>query len=109
MSNLIRIMAELTKQTPEQVCDEFIDMTIVQFKGKMTDLLTELISPMRDIYVRVRSDQSYLNHIFTTNAHKANAQAERTLARVHAALGFAPLQLQTVHDVYSESLNPKSS
>eukprot|EP00474_Spongospora_subterranea_P000303 CRZ00761.1 hypothetical protein [Spongospora subterranea] len=96
ISNLVRIMAELTDQAPEQVCEKFDGCTTVQFKDQLTERLIELITPMRDTYHRVRADQAYLNHIFASNADRANVQAERTLARVHTALGLAPLETETV-------------
>lgn len=86
--NLMNIYSVLKNQSLADTCTEFANQNFSALKGKLADVLVEVLSPIRTEMMRLMGDKAYLDGILHTGASKANAIGNDTLAEVHQKMGF---------------------
>jgi tryptophanyl-tRNA synthetase len=92
ISNLIEILAAVRGTLPERVEQEFDGGGYGAFKVAVADAVIALLTPVRERYQQLRSDEPALERILATGAEQAHAIAAATLADVRAAMGVGPVR-----------------
>jgi tryptophanyl-tRNA synthetase len=90
ISNLIEIMAVARDIEPEQVEREFAGAGYGDFKTAVADAVVDWLTPVRERYEELRSDDDGLEGILEAGADKARAIAAGTVAEVRHAMGVGP-------------------
>jgi tryptophanyl-tRNA synthetase len=93
ISNLIEIFAAVRGSPPDEVEREFDGSGYGAFKQAVADAVVEYLTPVRERYDEIRSDQSALERTFEQGAERARAIAAETLADVRDAMGVGPVRL----------------
>ena len=91
-NNLLGLYQLLSNQTKEAVAAECKDMGWGQFKPLLAETTVEALRPIQAKYDELMSDRTYLQQVLAHGKQKAQAVAAPTLAKVKAAIGFAPEQ-----------------
>jgi tryptophanyl-tRNA synthetase len=95
VSNLIDILAVARGVTPEQVEADMADARgYGDLKAAVADAVVEMLTPVRERYVELRSDEAALEAVLAEGAARARAIAAQTLADVRECMGVgaAPTQ-----------------
>jgi tryptophanyl-tRNA synthetase len=90
-NNLLTLYSVLSNQTKERVALECADMGWGQFKPLLTETTIAALTPIQEKYRAIMEDKSYLDSVLRDGRQKAEAVADRTLARVKNALGYLPI------------------
>lgn len=88
VNNLMTIMSSVTGKTFEQIENEFAGKGYGDFKVAVADAVIAEIAPVRDEYLRLLNDKSYLEQCYRQGAEKAERLANRTLAKMYKKIGF---------------------
>ena len=88
ISNLVGIYAALSHKSTDQVVQQFIGAGYAPFKTELAAMIIEIFKPIKERYTQIRHDETYLLQCLQKGAHKAQAQASKTLAEVYDAVGF---------------------
>ena len=92
ISNLIEILAAVRETTPDAIEAEFAESRYGDFKTAVAEAVVEYLSPVRERYDELRSDEAELERILEAGAGKAGAIAADTLADVRDAMGVGPVR-----------------
>jgi len=92
VSNLIDILAAVRGIEPEAVEREFDGTGYGAFKQAVADAVIEYLTPVRERYHELRSDEAGLERTLGEGAEKARAIAADTLAAVRDAMGVGPVR-----------------
>ena len=92
ITNLIEILSAVRGIAPEQVEAEFGGSGYGAFKQAVADAVVEYLSPVRERFEALRSDEPALERILTDGAEKARAIASDTLLDVRRAMGVGPVR-----------------
>lgn len=93
VTNLIEIMAVARGQTPEQVEASLADARgYGDLKAAAAEAIVGMLSPVRERYLQLRSDESALEDVLVAGADKARAMAAETVADVRAIMGVGPVR-----------------
>jgi tryptophanyl-tRNA synthetase len=87
VSNLIEILAAVRGGDPAEVESQFAGQGYGAFKGAVAEAVVEYLSPVRERYAQLRSDEGALETVLAAGADKARAIAAPTLADVREAMG----------------------
>jgi len=90
VANLIDILAAVKGSTPDAVESEFQGSGYGDFKGAVADAVVEYLTPVRERYADLRSDEAELERVLAAGAGKAREIASGTLADVREAMGVGP-------------------
>jgi tryptophanyl-tRNA synthetase len=91
VSNLIEILAVARQMTPEQVEADMHDARgYGDLKVAVAESVIEMLAPVRERYVELRSDEDVLEGVLADGAQRARAIAAGTLADVHECMGVGP-------------------
>ena len=88
ISNLIDIMSACTSDTIEVIEDKYVNSGYGAFKKDVADAVVATITPIREKYKALRSDEEYLLNLAGAGAQKAATIANATLQRAYDAVGF---------------------
>ena len=88
ISNLIEILAVIRDVDPGAIEAEFAGSGYGDFKHAVADEVVEFLTPVRERYAELRSDEDELERILETGAEKARAIAAVTLGEVRGAMGI---------------------
>lgn len=86
--NLINIYAATADRAPQDVLTQFAGQGFGAFKPALAELLVETLRPIRNEFVRLKSDTTTLDAILSKGAEKARATAQPTVDAAYAALGL---------------------
>jgi tryptophanyl-tRNA synthetase len=92
VSNLIDILAAVRGIEPEAVEREFDGTGYGAFKQAVAEAVIEYLTPVRERYHELRSDEAGLERTLGEGAEKARAIAADTLAAVRDAMGVGPVR-----------------
>ena len=92
ISNLIEILAAVRGTRPEEVEREFDGSGYGAFKQAVADAVVDYLTPARERYPGIRSDERALERMLAEGAEKARAIAAVTLADVREAMGVGPVR-----------------
>jgi tryptophanyl-tRNA synthetase len=91
VTNLIDILAVARGATPEAVEQEMQSARgYGDLKAATAQAVVEMLAPVRERYLELRSDEQRLEAILAQGAENARAVARETLADVRAVMGFGP-------------------
>ncbi len=90
VANLIDILAAVRGSTPDAVESEFEGSGYGDFKGAVADAVVEYLTPVRERYAELRSDEAELERLLAAGAGKAREIASGTLADVREVMGVGP-------------------
>ncbi len=91
VSNLIEILAVARETTPEQVEADMREARgYGDLKIAVAEAVTEMLAPVRERYVQLRSDEQALESVLADGAERAGAIAAGTLADVRERMGVGP-------------------
>ncbi|MCX7016329.1 MAG: tryptophan--tRNA ligase [Candidatus Sumerlaeota bacterium] len=88
ISNLISIYASATDEPPEEVESRYRGKGYAPFKRDLADALVALLEPIQARYRDIRDDAPAFDALLRAGAETARVRAQRTLDRVHDAVGF---------------------
>jgi tryptophanyl-tRNA synthetase len=88
ISNLIEILAAVRGARPEDVEGEFDGSGYGAFKQAVADAVVDYLSPVRERYQEIRSDEAALEEILAAGAERAQAIAAETMLDVREVMGF---------------------
>ncbi len=90
ITNLIDMLAVARATPAETVEREFEGQGYGALKSAAGEALVELLAPVRERYVELRSDEAGLEDTLAQGAERARAIASGTMAEVRAAMGIGP-------------------
>ncbi len=90
IGNLIEILSVVRGVAPEQVEGEFEGSGYGDFKSAVAEAVVDYLTPVRERYAELRSDEAGLEATLAAGAEKARAIASETLADVRDAMGIGP-------------------
>ncbi len=91
VSNLIEILAVAREATPEQVEADMREARgYGDLKIAVAEAVTEMLAPVRERYVELRTDEQALEDVLARGAEGARAIAADTLVDVRQCMGVGP-------------------
>ncbi len=94
ITNLIEILAAVRGSTPEEVEASWSGSGYGAFKQAVADAVVEYLTPVRERYEELRSDEAELERILSVGADKAREIASDTLIDVREAMGVGPVRVR---------------
>jgi tryptophanyl-tRNA synthetase len=92
ITNLIEIMAVASGVEPEEIEQRFVGSGYGDFKSAVAEAVVEWLTPVRERYHELRSDEAQLEAILEAGADKARPIARATLADVREVMGVGPVR-----------------
>ena len=89
VSNLLTIAGLATGRDPRVIAEEIGDGGGGGLKKYLTEVLNEMLAPVRARRLELEADPGYLADVLAAGNARANAIADATLAEVRAAMGMA--------------------
>jgi tryptophanyl-tRNA synthetase len=87
--NLLNIYAAATQVTLESAAEHFKEhQGYAAFKKEVAEAVIVLLEPIRQHYLSIRDDKSYLLSIIREGATQAQIRADKMLAKVQRKVGF---------------------
>ncbi|MFN7173666.1 MAG: tryptophan--tRNA ligase [Thermaurantiacus tibetensis] len=86
--NLVGILAALTGRSADSVCAEFAGQGFAALKPVLADALVAELAPVSERLRMLLAEPERIDAVLAEGAARARAVAARTLAEVHAAVGF---------------------
>jgi tryptophanyl-tRNA synthetase len=90
ISNLLTIYSVLTGRTVASVEQEYTGRGYGDFKSGLAEVVTETFGPIRARAMELLTDRAELDRILASNAERAAAIADVTLAKAYDRVGFLP-------------------
>lgn len=91
VSNLIEILAVARGCSPEQVEEDMRDARgYGDLKVAVGEAVVEMLAPVRERYLELRSDEQALERVLAEGAERAHELAAQTLADVRERMGIGP-------------------
>lgn len=88
INNLMSIYSNLTSKTNDEVEQEFDGKGYKDFKKAVANAVCVELAPVREKFLKISKDKSYLKECYTKNALKAREIAHNILSTVKEKLGF---------------------
>jgi tryptophanyl-tRNA synthetase len=88
ITNLLTIYQMLTRQSQQEIEDEFAGKGYGDFKAALTERLVETLTPIQQRYNELISDTGELEHILKQGADEVRPSAEATVQQVKKAIGL---------------------
>ena len=90
VSNLLTIHSALTGTPVPELEQRFTGRGYGDLKKEVAEVVTDLVTPLRAAVASYLDDPAELDAVLADGAAKARQVAARTLAHVHATVGFLP-------------------
>jgi len=90
ISNLLTIYAALSGRAIPDIEAEYTGRGYGDFKAGLAEVVTETFGPIRARALELLDDPAELDRVLASNADRAAAIADATLARVYDRIGFLP-------------------
>jgi tryptophanyl-tRNA synthetase len=90
VSNLLGIFAAVTGQSVASLENEYAGRGYGDLKSALAEAVISLVEPMQQRTKDLLEDSAELDNLLALGAERASELAEKTLADVHAKLGFIP-------------------
>jgi tryptophanyl-tRNA synthetase len=87
ITNLIEILSVVRGASPEELEGEFGGRGYGDFKAAVAEAVVEYLTPVRERYTELRSDEASIERALAAGSEKARAIASETLADVREAMG----------------------
>lgn len=86
--NLVNIFAAITDKNPNDILAEHAGKGFGDFKPALIDAMVSSLSPIRERFLALKSDDKMLDKILEKGAKKAQKQAQTTVEASYKALGL---------------------
>ena len=86
--NLINIYAAIADKDPQTILSQYAGQGFGAFKPALIDLMITALSPIREKFVMLKSDDVALDTLLQQGADKAEKQARPTVENAYNALGL---------------------
>lgn len=90
VSNLLTIYSVLSGKTVEQLESEYVGKMYGHLKVDLAALAIETLKPVREKYLKLMEDKSYLDQLLKSGAERAENRARQTLKKVYDSVGLLP-------------------
>ncbi len=90
LSNLMTIYSVLSGKTIEQLENDYQGKMYGHLKVDLAQLVVETLSPVREKYLKLMNDKSYLDEELKKGALRATERAQKTLKSVYDSVGLLP-------------------
>jgi tryptophanyl-tRNA synthetase len=90
VANLMSILSATTGDSFAVIEQRFAGAGYGKFKAAVAEAVIDKLKPVQQRYQDIRADEAGLQRVLKDGAERASAHADRTLQRVHDALGFIP-------------------
>ncbi len=90
VANLMSILSATTGESFAAIEQRFAGAGYGKFKAGVAEAVIDTLKPVQQRYRDIRADEAGLRRVLKDGAERASAHADRTLKRVHDALGFIP-------------------
>ena len=90
VSNLLTLASLATGKPVSTLEEEFQGLGYGNLKSTVAEAVVELLEPIRTTTHELLADPAELDRVLARGAEKAEERANRTLAKVHTAVGFLP-------------------
>jgi len=90
VANLMSILSATSGESFAAIEQRFAGAGYGRFKAAVAGAVIEKLKPVQQRYRDIRADEPGLRRVLKDGAGRASAHANRTLKRVHEALGFIP-------------------
>ncbi len=88
ISNLINIYASVTGLSVSEIEAKFTGVGYGTFKKEVGEAVVDVLSPVQNRFKSLSENKDYVNGIIAEGAKKAEAIADKTLAKVKKKLGY---------------------
>ena len=88
ISNLFNIYSSLTNESIELIEDRYKGKMYSIFKNDLSDLIIDLLLPVRNEYKKLIDDKKYLLKILKDGSDYASYKANKTLSKVYRKVGL---------------------
>lgn len=88
VTNLLKIYQAFSEQSPSDIEQRFKKSGYQEFKEALADIIIEKLTPIRERYQEIRSDEAALQDILKKGAKQATTVANQTLANVKQKMGL---------------------
>ena len=88
LKNLINIFSAYDGRKPQEIVDDLGNISYADFKDLLAETIIKTMSPIRDRFLEITADKTYLDDIFKNGAEEAGHTARRTLSKVFRKVGF---------------------
>ena len=78
----------ITGQTPEEICQSVSDLNTGQYKLRLSEILVEHFSPIREKIEYFLKNREHLEQILTDGSNRAQNIAEQTMTEVRERVGL---------------------
>lgn len=90
LKNLIDIYCSFTKESPDQVVNQFSSLGYGALKEAVAEVVIEGLNPVQEKFNEIRSDKEGLEKVYRQGAERAQYMANKTLRKVNKKVGFIP-------------------
>jgi len=88
VSNLVDILAVATQRSPEEIEAAYDGSGYGDLKRDVGDAVAEMLAPVRERYLELRSDEAELRRLLAVGAEKARVASAPTLEAMYERMGF---------------------
>ena len=88
VNNLLNIFSGISRKSKSELIDIYSGKNFSGFKEDLSEVLVELIYPIKSEVSKLMADKTYLDSILKKGSDKANEKGSKTLAEVYDIIGF---------------------
>lgn len=88
VSNLLTLLSCTTGKSIESLVPDYEGKMYGHLKTDVADAVVDFLTPLQARFHEYRDDMTLLNEVMKSGAERASARAEKTLVKVHEAIGL---------------------
>ncbi|MDX6545502.1 MAG: tryptophanyl-tRNA synthetase, partial [Gaiellales bacterium] len=88
IANLIQLLSIAGGRSEDEIEADYDGAGYGQFKGDVAEAVVEMLRPVRERYLALRSDETTMRSILDAGAERARSVANETLAEMRLRMGF---------------------
>ncbi|MDR1138891.1 MAG: tryptophan--tRNA ligase [Clostridiales bacterium] len=88
IANLLSIYSAFENITIQQAVLQFVTKSYAVFKDNVAQCVLSHLQPIRDSYVKLKADKSYIQDCMAKGADRARVIAHKTLSKVYKKIGL---------------------
>ena len=88
LSNLINIYHSLTNESIKEIEDKYVGKLYSVFKNDLSDIIIDLLVPIKIEYSKIIQDKNYLNSILKSGSDYARYRSMKTISKVYKKVGL---------------------
>ena len=88
VKNLINIYGAISGEKTEQLISKFVGQRLSDFKKDLSDIIISEMEPIRDKFIELKNDKSFLNKILKDGVYKAREKSNPIIDEVKSIVGL---------------------